>query len=100
VTSSRPVRDIAADAFNACLTDGVRRRELDRGGRRLRWLEAGNGNPPVVFESGAASNSVAWAAVFVALAPDHRVIAYDRVHADRPDLVTRLVRDIAARLAG
>ena len=78
MTASRPVRDIAADAFNACLTDGVRRCELDRGGRTLRWLEAGTGNPPVVFESGAASNSVTWAAVFVALAPDHRVIAYDR----------------------
>jgi pimeloyl-ACP methyl ester carboxylesterase len=78
VTSPRPVRDIAADAFNACLTIGVRRRELDRGGRKLRWLEAGAGDPPVVFESGAASNSVTWAAVFVALAPDHRVIAYDR----------------------
>jgi len=78
VTSSRPVRDIAADAFNACLSSGVRRCELDRGGRKLRWLEAGAGNPPVVFESGAASNSVTWAAVFAALAPDHRVIAYDR----------------------
>lgn len=70
--------DAAAEAFSALMEREVERRELDRGGRFLRWLEAGTGEPAIVFESGAASPSTTWAAVFAALAPNHRVIAYDR----------------------
>lgn len=75
--ASQSGRDKAAEAFDA-LVSGVRRRELDRGGRKLRWLEAGTGKPTVVLEAGAGSPSTTWAAVFAALAPGHRVIAYDR----------------------
>lgn len=70
--------DKAAAAFAALVGDGLTRRELDRGGRALRWLEAGEGAPAVLFEAGAMSPVVTFAATFEALAPDHRVIAYDR----------------------
>jgi pimeloyl-ACP methyl ester carboxylesterase len=67
-----------AAAFGALVGGGVERRELDRGGRALRWLEAGEGAPTVVLEAGAMSPVAGFAAIFNALAPDHRVIAYDR----------------------
>jgi pimeloyl-ACP methyl ester carboxylesterase len=70
--------DQVAAAFGALLGGGVERRELDRGGRALRWLEAGEGEPTIVFEAGAMSPVAGFAAVFKALAADHRVIAYDR----------------------
>ncbi|ONI69440.1 hypothetical protein BWI15_22945 [Kribbella sp. ALI-6-A] len=68
--------DRTALAFGE-LFGGVRG-ELDRGGRMLRWIEAGDGEPAVVFEAGAATPVVGFAACLKALAPDHRVIAYDR----------------------
>jgi pimeloyl-ACP methyl ester carboxylesterase len=64
-------------AFNALIGGGAHRRELDRGGRALRWVEAGQG-VPIVFEAGAMSPVISFAAVFRALSADHRVIAYDR----------------------
>jgi pimeloyl-ACP methyl ester carboxylesterase len=70
--------DQAAAAFGSLVGGGVERRELDRGGRALRWLEAGDGAPTVVLEAGAMSPVAGFAAIFKALAPDHRVIAYDR----------------------
>jgi pimeloyl-ACP methyl ester carboxylesterase len=75
-SSSAP--DKVAAAFDALVGGGVERRELDRGGRMLRWIEAGSGAPTVVLEAGAMSPVASFAAVFKALAPDHRVIAYDR----------------------
>lgn len=70
--------DPLAAALTALAGDGVRRRELDRGGRMLRWVEAGDASPAIVVEAGAMSSVASFAAVFAALAPDHRVIAYDR----------------------
>jgi pimeloyl-ACP methyl ester carboxylesterase len=71
--------DPALVAFDALLAGvPVERRALARGSRLLRWLTAGTGDPAIVFEAGAASPATTWAAVFAALAPDHRVIAYDR----------------------
>lgn len=70
--------DQVAAAFGALLGGGVERRELDRGGRALRWIEAGEGAPTVVLEAGAMSPVAGFAAIFKALTPDHRVIAYDR----------------------
>lgn len=67
--------DKVALAFDA-LCGGVRG-ELARGGRALRWIEAGAGKP-VVFEAGAMSPVAGFAACFKELAADHRVIAYDR----------------------
>ncbi|MFG1628321.1 alpha/beta fold hydrolase [Kribbella sp. NPDC049227] len=69
--------DKVAVAFEALVDGECQRREFDRGGRALRWLEAGAG-PTVVFEAGAMSPAAGFAAVFQALAPDYRVIVYDR----------------------
>ncbi|WP_427895738.1 alpha/beta fold hydrolase [Kribbella sp. GL6] len=69
--------DPVAEAFAVLVGGGLARRELDRGGRMLRWVEAGSGTP-VVLEAGAMSPVVSYAAVFRELATDHRVIAYDR----------------------
>lgn len=69
--------DKVAVAFEALVDGECERRELDRGGRVLRWLEAGDG-PTVLFEAGAMSPAAGFAAVFNALAPDYRVIVYDR----------------------
>jgi pimeloyl-ACP methyl ester carboxylesterase len=78
MTSAESPRDKPAEAFGALVTGGVQRRELDRGDRMLRRLEAGTGEPAIVFEADAMSPATTWAAVFAALAPDYRVIAYDR----------------------
>ncbi|HEY0693594.1 MAG TPA: alpha/beta hydrolase [Kribbella sp.] len=78
MTTSFSAPDQVAAAFGAFVGGGVERRELDRGGRALRWLEAGEGAPTVVLEAGAMSPVAGFAAIFKTLAPDHRVIAYDR----------------------
>ncbi|MER7244926.1 alpha/beta hydrolase [Kribbella sp. NPDC000426] len=69
--------DRALAAFDALAEGAATRRELDRGGRALRWIEAGAG-PSIVLEAGAMSPVVGYAAVFKELAADFRVIAYDR----------------------
>ncbi|HWD78482.1 MAG TPA: alpha/beta hydrolase [Kribbella sp.] len=69
--------DPVAEAFGLLVDGDPARGELDRGGRMLRWVEAGSGTP-VVLEAGAMSPVVTFAAVFRELATDHRVIAYDR----------------------
>jgi pimeloyl-ACP methyl ester carboxylesterase len=69
--------DVVARAFDVLVGGGARRRELDRGGRMLRWVEAGSGTP-VVLEAGAMSPIVTFAAVFKELVAEHQVIAYDR----------------------
>ncbi|WP_405057253.1 alpha/beta hydrolase [Kribbella sp. NBC_01505] len=66
-----------AAVFEALIGAPVARRVLDRGGRELSWIEAGQG-PTVVFEAGATCPVIGFAAVFKALASEHRVIAYDR----------------------
>jgi pimeloyl-ACP methyl ester carboxylesterase len=71
-------KPLVTAAFSALLRSDVEQRELDRGGRSLSWFEAGEGAPTVVFEAGARSPVIGFAAVYQALAPDHRVIAYDR----------------------
>ncbi|MFF1817527.1 alpha/beta fold hydrolase [Kribbella sp. NPDC058245] len=64
-------------ALSALVGAPVDRGGVDRGGRRLSWVAGGSG-PTVIFEAGAASPVIGFAAVFKALAADHRVIAYDR----------------------
>ncbi|MFF0270256.1 alpha/beta fold hydrolase [Kribbella sp. NPDC004536] len=65
--------DPVAEAFGG----SAARQELDRGGRMLRWVEAGSGTT-VVLEAGATSPVVTYAEVFRDLATDHRVLADDR----------------------
>jgi pimeloyl-ACP methyl ester carboxylesterase len=74
-SNSKP---LVTDALSALLNSDVEQRELDRGGRTLSWFEAGEGTPTIVFEAGAMSPVIGFAGVFQALAPKHRVIAYDR----------------------
>lgn len=78
MATSHSAPDQVAAAFVALAGAGVERRQLDREGRAVRWLEAGTGGPTIVFEAGATSPVASFAAVFAALATDHRVIAYDR----------------------
>jgi pimeloyl-ACP methyl ester carboxylesterase len=78
LTTSASAPDKVVAAFDALVGGGVERRELDRGGRALRWIEAGSGAPTIVLEAGAMSPVASFAAVFTALVPDYRVIAYDR----------------------
>jgi pimeloyl-ACP methyl ester carboxylesterase len=70
--------DPVLSAFDQLVGGGAERRQLDRGGRAVRWVEAGEGTPTIVFEAGAMSPVLTFAAVCQALVPDHRVIAYDR----------------------
>ncbi|SRR5712691_708250 len=81
---------------------GVRRAELRRGNRTLRWVEAGSGYPAVVFDAGVGEpGSLAWAGVLPAVAMRTRVIAYDRAGIGASDPVPQLtvegeIADLAA----
>jgi len=70
--------DPVVAAFSALVEGPVVRRWVRRDGRRLGWVEAGEGAPTVVLEAGAGSPVASFAAVFQQLAADHRVVAYDR----------------------
>lgn len=70
--------DPMAAAFAALVDGPVVRRWLDRDGRRLGWVQSGDGGPTVVMEAGAMSPVATFAAVFQQLAADYRVVAYDR----------------------
>jgi len=61
------------------LVPGVTEGTLSRGGRMLRWVEAGSGNPVVILDAGFGEpGTMAWAAVMPRIAQRSRVIAYDR----------------------
>jgi pimeloyl-ACP methyl ester carboxylesterase len=82
-------------AWRSLLPDRIRLGEVDRGGRGIRWVEAGTGGP-----------AVSWAPVFPALAGHTRVIAYDRAGlglSDRavgPQDVDSQIADLAAVIDG
>jgi pimeloyl-ACP methyl ester carboxylesterase len=58
---------------------GVAAGELSRGGRMLRWVEAGAGSPVVIMDAALGEpGTMAWAAVMPRIAQRSRVIAYDR----------------------
>lgn len=86
----REVRDAIAQALAEHVPDGVRQGELDRGGRVLRWVEAGRGGPPVVLVAGNGTSSLTWAPVLPELAAHGRIVAYDRagLGASDPDGAT------------
>ena len=53
--------------------------ELSRGGRRLRWIEAGAGDPVVIMDAALGEpGTMAWSAAMPSIARHGRVIAYDR----------------------
>ena len=76
------------------LVPGVRRGELWRGNRALRWVEAGSGSPAVLFDAGLGEpGSLAWAGVLPAVARRTRVIAYDRAGTGASDPMSPLTVD-------
>ena len=97
--------DLVVNVLSELVPDGVRRGDLQRGSRTLRWVEAGSGAPAVVFDAGLAEpGSLAWAAVLPAVAEHTRVIAYDRAGVGASDPASPLtvegeVEDLAALLS-
>ena len=71
--------DPVVRALDGLVPGGVRRGELRRGSRVLRWVEAGSGGPAVVLDASLGQpGSLAWAGVLPSVAARTRVIAYDR----------------------
>jgi pimeloyl-ACP methyl ester carboxylesterase len=99
------VGDLAIEALAGLVPGGANRGELDRGGRALRWVEAGAGpGPVVVLGTGLGEMSLDWIPVLPALAAAGRVVAYDRAGLGASDPVRPLtleheVEDLAAVLA-
>jgi pimeloyl-ACP methyl ester carboxylesterase len=72
------MHDLVVQALGR-LMPGVRRGQLSRDDRILRWVEAGSGSPTVVLDAAAGEpGSLAWAGVMRILAARTRVVAYDR----------------------
>jgi pimeloyl-ACP methyl ester carboxylesterase len=99
------VGDLAVEALSALVPGGANRGELDRGGRTLRWIAAGDGaGPVVVLGTGLGEMSLDWVPVLPALAAAGPVVAYDRAGLGASDPVQPLtlrdeVEDLAAVLA-
>jgi pimeloyl-ACP methyl ester carboxylesterase len=86
--------DPAVTALSELVPGGVRRGELRRGDRVLRWVEAGAGQPAVILDAGLAEpGSLAWAGVLPALSARTKVIAYDRAGVGASDPVSPLTLD-------
>src|SRR5215469_12877309 len=83
--------DIVVKVLSELVPGGVRRGDLQRGDRALRWVEAGAGGPAVVFDAGLAEpGTLAWAGVLPGVAEHTRVIAYDRAGVGASDPVSPL----------
>jgi len=81
-------------ALRALMPAGVKRGEVRRDGRVIRWVESGRGEPVVVLDAAAAEpGSLAWAGVMPLVAARTRVIAYDRAGAGDSDPVAPLSLD-------
>ncbi|MFH9195738.1 alpha/beta fold hydrolase [Streptomyces globisporus] len=70
--------DAVVKALSELIPCGAARGELDRGGRALRWIEAGSGSPTVVLDAASGTPALTWAPLLPELARHVRVIAYDR----------------------
>jgi pimeloyl-ACP methyl ester carboxylesterase len=87
--------DLVVRALSELVPGGVRRRELPRGHRTLRWVESGSGSPAVVFDAALGEpGSLAWAGVVPAVAARTRVVAYDRAGLGASDPVSPLTLDV------
>ena len=79
-------------------------RFVDIGGRRLHLVEAGQGSPTVIFESGIAASSLNWTALQAEVARFTRACAYDRSWLGWSDpagtsrVASRLVEDLHSLL--
>jgi pimeloyl-ACP methyl ester carboxylesterase len=56
----------------------VTRGQLDLGGRKLRWVESGTGDPTVILIAGRNDTALSWGPVLAALGGRRRAVAYDR----------------------
>jgi pimeloyl-ACP methyl ester carboxylesterase len=80
-------------------------RLVDIGGRRLHLVEAGQGSPAVILESGIAASSLNWAALQSEIARFTRACAYDRAWlgwsdpAATPRVASHLVEELHSLLA-
>ena len=72
------MQELVTAALSALVPSGVRPGELSRGGRVLRFVEAGQGQPTVVLDAASGTSSLTFAPILSALAAQTRVIAYDR----------------------
>jgi pimeloyl-ACP methyl ester carboxylesterase len=78
---------------------------VDVGGHQLHVVCAGNGNPPVLFESGIAASSLSWARVLRDVAAFTRACAYDRAGlgwsdpSRGPRSVARMIGELQAVLS-
>ena len=79
---------------------------MDTGGRVVRRVEAGAGEPSVVLEAGRGNGAASWQRVMPLLASHVRAVAYDRAGlggsapAPGPVLIDRQVGDLAAVITG
>jgi pimeloyl-ACP methyl ester carboxylesterase len=86
--------DPVVQALGKLMPSDVRRGELLRGSRTLRWVEAGSGGPSVVFDASLGEpGSLAWAGVMPLVAARTRVVAYDRAGIGVSDPVSPLTLD-------
>jgi pimeloyl-ACP methyl ester carboxylesterase len=89
--------DLAVEVLGELVPRPVRRGELRRDGRALRWVETGAGSPAVVLDAALAEpGSLAWAGVMPLITPRVRVMAYDRAGIGASDPVSPLT--LAAQL--
>jgi len=90
-----PTSDLVVQALGKLMPGGVRRGQLRRGDRAVRWVEAGSGSPTVVLDAaGGEPGSLAWAGVMPIVAARTRVVAYDRAGTGASDPVWPLALDI------
>lgn len=66
------------------------RGDIRLGGRRLRWVEAGRGEPVLILASGAGDPAAVWSDVVPLLADRWRVVAYDRAGLGESDPMPEL----------
>jgi pimeloyl-ACP methyl ester carboxylesterase len=95
-------RSLVLAALDALVPGSVTLRELhpdgpDPGGRGLRWVEAGNGVPPIVLVAGAGETALDWVPILPALARLSTVVALDRAGLGVSDPGPKLT--LAAQLA-
>jgi pimeloyl-ACP methyl ester carboxylesterase len=89
------MNDLVVQALDTLVPGGVRRGQLSRDDRILRWVEAGSGSPVVVLDGAAGEpGSLAWAGVMPIVAPRTRVVAYDRAGIGASDPVWPLALSV------
>jgi pimeloyl-ACP methyl ester carboxylesterase len=87
--------DLVFQALTELLPCQLRRGELKRPGRTLRWIEAGSGRPAVVLEAALGEpGSLAYAGVMAAVAARTRIIAYDRAGLGTSDPADELTLEV------